>query len=373
MSDNKIQEHLNKMKLIQERILGYLDEEKNDEKSFEELIRNLDNQQIRNRQDLNLILHLLSNLIDSHHQIPDFFKKIEQIFSAYQGDIQRYFTNSFLFNLFINSKAFLFYLFKIKIIKPTKQIVKTICTHKFRKKNYVPYLYNYCLVPRRITYFGTEEINEYTSEQFLNDCETGENNNYICKLIREDSVVEFIKYVSQTNVGLNTEINPTISESNLLLLDNTITIIDYAIFYGAIQIVKYLLLQNVPLNSHHWEFAMYSNNPEIFQLLSDNKVSFPYGNEVNLYKKAIKIHDMKLADYFYDQISVFSESDCENCIITAIKNYNFAYLADNLTDYISKADPKKKENLFKLLCSNKYLFIVESFIQNEWIKIENQT
>lgn len=53
----------------------------------------------------------------------------------------------------------------------------------------------------------------------------GENDSYICSLIRSDLVEEFVTYVNRTNLPLLSTINPSIYETNLYLVGKKPTLI----------------------------------------------------------------------------------------------------------------------------------------------------
>lgn len=61
---------------------------------------------------------------------------------------------------------------------------------------------------------------------------------YFYKLIREDLVEDFITYVNKINIKLNATINPSIYEANSFLFkkQDNISFIEYAVFFGSIQI-----------------------------------------------------------------------------------------------------------------------------------------
>lgn len=48
----------------------------------------------------------------------------------------------------------------------------------------------------------------------------GENDSYICKLIRNDSVEEFVSYVNRSNIPLSSSIKSSIFETNPFLVKN---------------------------------------------------------------------------------------------------------------------------------------------------------
>ena len=65
-------------------------------------------------------------------------------------------------------------------------------------------------------------------------------------------VEEFISYVNRKNYPFNSKIIPSIDgiifETNSYLIDNKASLIEYATFCGSIQIVRYLLYNNVPFS-----------------------------------------------------------------------------------------------------------------------------
>ncbi|KAK8839840.1 hypothetical protein M9Y10_031551 [Tritrichomonas musculus] len=55
-------------------------------------------------------------------------------------------------------------------------------------------------------------------ENFDEKRKNGENSEYICELIRKDSLNEFIDHINKLNIDLNTNrINPSIFETNVFL------------------------------------------------------------------------------------------------------------------------------------------------------------
>ena len=82
----------------------------------------------------------------------------------------------------------------------------------------------------------------------------GVNESIICKFIRNDLIEEFIVHVNKTNIPLNSTINQSIYEITQFLLDKTPTLIEYAAFFGSIQILQYLLFNGVELKPSIWLF-----------------------------------------------------------------------------------------------------------------------
>ena len=76
-----IQKNLEEMKLIQENILNYIEEESNIQEKYGKLQNIIVDLQIRNNQHIfKQLLYLLLKLANNHHRESNFFNKIEQIF-----------------------------------------------------------------------------------------------------------------------------------------------------------------------------------------------------------------------------------------------------------------------------------------------------
>lgn len=68
-------------------------------------------------------------------------------------------------------------------------------------------------------------------------------------LILEDSVKDFISYVNRSNISLESEVKLSIFERYSFLNENHPILIEYAAFFGSIQIFQYLVMNKVPLKS----------------------------------------------------------------------------------------------------------------------------
>ena len=54
-----------------------------------------------------------------------------------------------------------------------------------------------------------------------------------------------------------------------------ITLIEYAAFFGSIQIFNYLKLNKISLTPSLWKYAIHGNNAEIIQILEENHFQLP--------------------------------------------------------------------------------------------------
>lgn len=107
-------------------------------------------------------------------------------------------------------------------------------------------------------------------ENFEENRYNGENENYICKLIREDLIDDFVIYVNQNNVSVDSRIPNSIYETSELLTKYTnVSLIEYSAFCGSIQIFQYLRLQGAFLGVYLLKFAVHSNNAEMINLVEE--------------------------------------------------------------------------------------------------------
>lgn len=74
---------------------------------------------------------------------------------------------------------------------------------------------------------------------------------YICELIHNDSIEKFVEYVNRTNFPLSKKLNHSIFETNHFLIKIQPTPIEYAAFYGSVQIFKFLILKDVGLETEN--------------------------------------------------------------------------------------------------------------------------
>ena len=107
--------------------------------------------------------------------------------------------------------------------------------------------------------------------------------------------------------------------------ENWPTLIEYAAFYGSIQIFQYLRLNGVDLEPNLDIYAIHSNNPEFIHILEANRVKF---DEYCLYE-SIKCHHNEIANYIKEN---YLNEGCENScdfIYSVFENYNFAFIKNN--------------------------------------------
>ncbi|KAK8870632.1 hypothetical protein M9Y10_008519 [Tritrichomonas musculus] len=175
----------------------------------------------------------------------------------------------------------------------------------------------------------------------------GENDSYIYSLIRQGLTEEFISYTNRATISLLSIIQPSIFETNLFLMQKTPTLIEYASFFGSIEIIQNLQYKNISLTNSMWLYEVHSDNAELIHFLEENKIKpldnnqnnfnyDPFNSNYNynlfnfnynynpfmayqkersitykeIYEESIKSHHNAIADYIKENYLVQIQVDC---------------------------------------------------------------
>ena len=264
------------------------------------------------------------------------------------------FTNDQIFVIFKNNKKILHFLFKEQIIIPNNQLFKIITNYKYSNNNYPSFFY-----PEFKSFFTDDllkknQIDKLNKlDEFDKKRQIGENDNYICHLIRNDLIDEFVIYVSKTNLSLSYIIQASIFETNNFLYDKTSTLIEYASFYGSIQIFQYLRLNGAKLTPSLGIYAIHGKNPELIHLLEENQ-TFP-SSKTECLNESIKCHHNEITDYILKKYYNTDEYESTS-LIQSIKYYNFLCFNDHT---------KFNSEVFYYLCIKDYFQIVNFLLNSE--------
>ena len=200
----------------------------------------------------------------------------------------------------------------------------------------------------------------------------GENESYICKMIRDDNVVEFITYVNKNNISLNSTIQTSIYETNSFLLkqqsvlrrnDDGVTLIEYAAFFGSIQIFQYLQMNGVELTQSLWHFVIHGQNPELIHRLEENHIEPKIRkngsrNEVvsytECYKESMKCHHNDITNYIQNNLLQNEEENERDNLIQPLEYYNFIFLQKEKISKFSFTD----------FCNYGYYLIANDLLKN---------
>lgn len=327
-----------------------------------------------NKKEIQELVILISKISKNHHYDNVFFQKITMLILQLSDFIKIYFTNFEIFNIFKRSKRIILFLLKNQIITIDQAILDFIYPSKRNLKDKLFY-YDIFLYPEINEFLNDETkiIIEYRKlklglnnfEQFDIKRECGENDNYLYELIRNDSVEKFIEYINRHSISLNSVINPSAFETNLLLIKNKVTIIEYAAFYGAIQIVQYLKYSNVDLNSSLWIYAIHSNNADMIHFLEENEVDPPKFSYTYCLKEAIKCHHNNIAHYIFDNLMRNNEIiDIKRDYFENIILYSLHYL-----NYEFFVDDAENNNVFLYLCQYNQIELVKLFMKCKSIDV----
>ena len=299
----EIQQYFIHMKELNEILLTILENSDLFNENYEHLVNFINKNEIqKNKEEFIHFLNLLINITNNHHRKYGFFKNIEQILFYFKDEIKQFFINIEIFHLFESNKRLILFLIKENILKIDYNLKQIIMSKRD---------------PNRISMFEffIPEINQLDINQnkyltqYLNDIENyeekrkqGENDLYICTLIRQDSVEEFIIYINRNNIPISSTIKPSIFESNSFLNEHIPTLIEYSAFFGSIQIFQYLRFNNSVLPKSLWHYAIHSNNAEIIHLLEEINVKPEDETYEEILNESIKCHHNELAVYIQDNL-----------------------------------------------------------------------
>ena len=369
-----VQQHFDKIKNIEENLLNFIDEKSESDNNFQIFVDMLDKQKIiENKQEFKSFLYLLVQISNNYHQYPGFYDKIDKILSNYKESIQKYFQNSEIFHIFGRNKRILFFLIQNGLFTINQNIYEIFMQSKYFNQSYIDYFYPEIesFLPESIKMKcknSVKELEENDIENFNIKRKIGQNDSYVCQLIRNDQVIDFISHVERTNTAAEACIRNSIYETNKFLLENqnkrSISLIEYSAFFGSQQIFIYLFKKNVKLITSIWPFVIHGRNPELIHFLEENKINTLNDSYQYLIVESLKCHHNELSNYF---ISNFGEKEIiyKNYLLKKhLKYYNF-----NDVDTQQFIQLLLKFDLFYFLCKYDYTSIVEFLIKKAEIDI----
>ena len=353
------EKYLEEMKAIQKSFLQFLDED--NEENFNNLKKLIEGFKIlENKQEIKSFLYLISNIAENHHRGPNFFKKIERVLQHFKKDIINNFLNFEIFNIFSQNKRILLFLIEGKILTVDEYVAKKMT----RIIGYDFYFWPEISIFKNKRWFYDFLIKQHENQnrdKFYELRKLGENHNLICQLIREDSIDEFIRYVNQNVVKLDSEIPESIYETNNFIKGpySHVSLIKYAAFCGSIQIFNYLKINGVELNESLWNYAIHSHNSEIIRILEEqdfkSSVSFK-----KLIKTSIKCHHNDIANYLIE--NYLPDINLLDFFKKSIQFYNFEFIQDKFIT----------ESSLHFLCLFDYYILVEFLLKNKDVDVNKK-
>ncbi|KAK8835835.1 hypothetical protein M9Y10_040383 [Tritrichomonas musculus] len=361
-----VSEFIDKMKNFQELILKFINSENKEQSvfylnQFKELS---DSHQIRkDKEELKILLRLIVSVSVIVHRPPNFFPKIEQLLKLFLKDIKKYYSNAEIFQIFKLNKRVLLFLYAEEIFIPD-----VLNIEKFFQIYFFPefkIFYNEKLCQEIIT--KAPEVENF--QLFAEKRKSGENEDFLCKLIREDSVAEFITYVSKENISSSSTIKQSpILETNLYLrINDSPTLIEYSAFYGSIQIFQYLRLNGAELDPSLWLYAIHGNNPDLIHLLEEFHVKPENNGFSDCVSFSIQCHNFEFMNYFLNNLendgNPYFYRDC-------VEFFNFIALSEIKEN--EKNESQLMIDLFALFCEFGYLSVVLDIIKNTDVDLWNK-
>lgn len=328
-------QYLEKLKIIHKEFIDLIDLNQYEESKYQKFQTLLDDQKIgENPDELKSFLHLIVKVSKNHLRKADFFKYFDNLILHFKDEISKYYINSEIHDIFKGNRRILYFLIKLQILSVDYYVEK-------KRK-----------IPRKLLKSPTEQNDDFDGYErlFL----LGENESEISRIIRNDSLDEFIQYVNANQIKLKkTEVGKSEFESNCFLLNNEATLIEYAAFYGSIQIFKYLIQNGAKLREILWSYAIHGRNMEIIFLLEQNGVQ---KDAKECFKMAVRCHHNEIAQYI---LSKYINNPKFNTLPFGLKYFNCEYIQ---LDKIGKS-------VFHHFCYYDYPIIVDYMLKNETIDI----
>ncbi|KAK8843295.1 hypothetical protein M9Y10_025150 [Tritrichomonas musculus] len=353
---------------------------------FYSLTKIIKNQQIeKDREEMQEFLQIIKSIIDNHHRDNNFLPKLEKIFQYYKNQIKQTLSNIEIYHIFESNKKVLLYLLQNNIVTITDSIYSEMINKVESNGN----RYCYFFYPEIENFVGEEKMKDVKNELLSKDPnffdnyqykrKEGENDTYICSLIRKDSVEEFISYVTRMNLVLSSKIEPSIYETHSFLIENNkTTLFEYSAFFGSIQICQYLQMSNVKPKPSLWLYSIHSNSPELIHFLEYLNVEPPRlsgskkNNDKNddysrCFSEAIKCHHNEIAFYITNNFLTQKEGNDdskqkEEMILNSIKYHNYCHFSSEIVCEIG----------FFYLCLYGYHKLVNLLLKKKEKEIESK-
>ena len=191
-----MESYIDDKKNLYSSILEFLEESdgyNND--GFQKLIDVIRNQQIEgNSEEMRRFLEIIKSIGENHHRDQHFNDEINQILEHYKDQIKQTLSNTEIFHIFENNKKIVLFLLKTNIITINDEICHEILNKIENNGNrychfFFPELEKFC-GKKKMDFLKNKLLNKDPNffTNYEKKREEGENDSYICSLIRQDSV-----------------------------------------------------------------------------------------------------------------------------------------------------------------------------------------
>ena len=334
-----IEQFLENYQNFQNNLLSFIDADTDEEcnEYFPKLTEFISSLGIaQNKEKFFEILHTISQTIENRHCSSFLIIRMQRILNFIRQDIGKLAPKDKIdiFKRFRNQRRFLILLFKCKVLyfdnpihKDDQELMAIILKQCDKYNlNYCYFLYPEikCLINKRkkkriisefiklckeknIDFFNVEYHNktfktnlDLFEEQLISfeeKCLKGENHTHIFSLIRDDLINDFVEYITRTGTSLNSEIIPSIFETNPFLLNQEkTTLIEYAAFCGSEMILKYLRIELADYDPSLWLYTIHSNNKEMVHYFEDN-IEISNTTYLDCFEESVKCYHNEIAQY----------------------------------------------------------------------------
>ena len=314
--------------------------------------------------ELKSFLSLLSKVSKNHHRTPIFNQKIKQILIYLANNITKYFSNSEIFDIFKSNKQILYILFQNHILNANEYVSQSILSNPKLSHFFYPEIQKFINEEDKEKLKNELQLeNDSTLSPFEAKRQNGENDLYICSLIRNDSIEEFVSYINRANISVSSQINSSFFETNSFLLKKeTVSLIEYSAFFGSIQIFQFLVLNEVDLTDDLWLYAIHGKNSEIIHYLESLHIEPKDKTYNECLKESIKCHHNEIAEYIQNNLLTEINTTHDNIKRWGIQFYNYKYI------------PKIIENNYSFFYFSLYNYdtLVKLYIEEEKDEIEKK-
>lgn len=223
---------------------------------------------------------------------------------------------------------------------------KLLSKPKYRKLRYIHYFYpelKHYLSDEQLKESIEKDIDEFGDETYQHLRLQGENEQRVCELIRNDSLDDFISHVTENKISLFSPIQTSIFETNTFLIKNDSTLIEYAAFYGSIQIFKYLFTNNSKITSDLWLYAIHGKNLEIIQMLEARPVRPRDQSFAQVLDESFKCQNGEVTTYIIEKLLRLRKGEELPVLAQSTKHYDYAHFPSDLNNqftfcYLCQAD-----------------------------------
>lgn len=135
-----IEEYLDYMKEIQNKLEEFIDEDNNSDANLPNLLDIINDKKNRiTSQHLKTFFYIIVKIANNHKRCPNFYNKIESVLSNFKEDIKKY-SNFEVFQIFSSNKRILLFLIKEDLLHFDEEIAQIIIRGKYNEAEYHRYL-----------------------------------------------------------------------------------------------------------------------------------------------------------------------------------------------------------------------------------------